>query len=383
MANQNEIQRRKDLISKAILENGLTKKSHIVRYIRFNDVLSKEFKKLSDVQIRRYITFPKGDDIIDDGHYIKGRSIHKNAEGKVISEWVKTDTNKELLEQSFKESIKALQEDLKPYKPVNLLEIDRSPNLINQYTITDFHLGMFSWACESGNEWSSEIAENLLVKWFEKAIQTSPKAKKCIFAQIGDFMHFDGLEPVTPQSKHVLDADVRYHELVRMAMRVIRRVVEMLLVKYESVELINVEGNHDMASSVWLKETFHMLYENEPRVNVDRTPLPYHCYSESNLCLFYAHSHTKKLGALDTVFVSNYKKEFASADHVYGHTGHYHHQIKQESNLMILEQHATLSAKDAYAVRGGYSSKRCAVVITYHLQYGEVGRNTISPQMLN
>ncbi len=49
---------------------------------------------------------------------------------------------------------------------------------------------------------------------------------------------------------------------------------------------------------------------------------------------------------------------------------------------MILEQHATLSAKDAYAVRGGYSSKRSAVVITYHLEHGEVGRNTINPNML-
>ena len=49
---------------------------------------------------------------------------------------------------------------------------------------------------------------------------------------------------------------------------------------------------------------------------------------------------------------------------------------------MILEQHPTLSAKDAYASRGGYSSKRAAKIITYHKEHGEVGRNTLSPEMI-
>ena len=49
---------------------------------------------------------------------------------------------------------------------------------------------------------------------------------------------------------------------------------------------------------------------------------------------------------------------------------------------MVVEQHRTLAAKDAYAARGGWFSGRSANVITYHKQYGEVSRQSISPEML-
>ena len=49
---------------------------------------------------------------------------------------------------------------------------------------------------------------------------------------------------------------------------------------------------------------------------------------------------------------------------------------------MTLEQHRTLAPKDSYASRGGWISGRDAKVITYHSKYGEVGRLTISPEML-
>jgi hypothetical protein len=54
----------------------------------------------------------------------------------------------------------------------------------------------------------------------------------------------------------------------------------------------------------------------------------------------------------------------------------------KENNLMIVEQHRTLAAPDAYAARGGWISGRDAKVITYHKSYGEVGRITVSYDMI-
>ena len=85
----------------------------------------------------------------------------------------------------------------------------------------------------------------------------SPDSENAIFAQIGDFLHWDGLDAVTPASKHVLDADTRFTKLVRVAIRVIKRVIKMLLTKYKKVTVIMAEGNHDPASSVWLREMLH------------------------------------------------------------------------------------------------------------------------------
>ena len=49
---------------------------------------------------------------------------------------------------------------------------------------------------------------------------------------------------------------------------------------------------------------------------------------------------------------------------------------------MIVEQHRTLAAPDAYAARGGWLSGRDAKVITYHRDYGEVSRLTINSDMI-
>lgn len=157
----------------------------------------------------------------------------------------------------------------------------------------------------------------------------------------------------------------------------------MLLEKYEFVNLIMAEGNHDPASSVLMSEMFYAFYDNEPRLIVDTNPDPYYCLTFGKVCLFYHHGHKKNIKSIDTTFVGKFKKQFGNSQFVYAHTGHLHHELKIESNLMILEQHRTLAAKDAYASRGGYLSGRDSKVITYHKKHGEVKRSTININMLN
>lgn len=49
---------------------------------------------------------------------------------------------------------------------------------------------------------------------------------------------------------------------------------------------------------------------------------------------------------------------------------------------MTVIQHSTLTARDAYAARGGWFSERQATSITYHKQWGQVERHTVTPEML-
>lgn len=300
-------------------------------------------------------------------------------------QWLQHAPKKEK-EQDYISSIHALVEELKknvePEKPVKRPLGVNNQELCNQYTLTDYHLGMMSWAEETGSDWDMKIAEETLVSFFKIAMERSPKADNAIFAQIGDFLHWDGLDAVTPQSKHILDADTRFTKLVRVAIRVIRRVIKMLLQKYQNVTVIMAEGNHDMASSVWLREVLHSFYEDEPRLTIDTNPDPYYCIVWGKCCLFYHHQHLKKMTALDTVFVSKFKREYGNASFVYAHIGHLHHLKLLETNLMIIEQHRTLAAKDAYSSRGGFGSGRDSKVITYHKDFGEVSRSIISIDLI-
>ena len=313
---------------------------------------------------------------------VTGRSTLKDSDGNLVMEWTKTSIDKEQQDQAMIASIKAMRESIQPYESQPFKFLITNKNLCNQYTITDYHLGLMAWGEESGSDWDMQIAEDMLVKWFATAIELSPLADQAIFAQIGDFLHWDGLDAVTPMSKHVLDADTRYTKLVRVAVRVIRRVISMLLEKYPKVHMVMAEGNHDMASSVWLREMFSMFYADEPRLTIDRNPDPYYNFNWGKVCLFYHHGHKRNLKNIDTVFVSKFKEAFGMSQHTYGHTGHLHHDKVNETNLMVIEQHRTLAAKDAYASRGGYMSGRDSKVITYHKEFGEVARNTINPEML-
>jgi hypothetical protein len=256
-------------------------------------------------------------------------------------------------------------------------------NLLNVYTITDYHFGMLAWKAETGDDWDTNIAEETLLAWFERSISLAPDAESCVLAQIGDFLHFDGLESITPSSGHNLDADTRFSRLVRVAIRTVARVIDMLLAKYQNVYVLMAEGNHDLASSVWLRELFAARYENEPRVTVETRPDPYYCYEHGLTSLFWHHGHKHRMSGLDAVFVAKFRDVFGRTKHSYAHTGHLHHRDLKETNLMIVEQHRTLAGADAYASRGGWMSGRSSTVITYHKEYGEVGRITVSPEMLH
>lgn len=316
-----------------------------------------------------------------DGFKVKGVSSYYNRDGNLAGQWVKTDADRERQYQMLVEAASALTDEI-PRAGLVPLPPMAQENLLNVYTITDYHFGMLAWEPETGADWDTDIAEEMLTAWFSRAIAMSERAESCVFAQLGDFLHFDGLESITPSSGHNLDADTRFSRLVRVVIRTVARVIDLLLAKYQAVYVLMAEGNHDLASSVWLRELFAARYQNEPRVHVDTSPDPYYCYEHGKTSLFWHHGHKHRIGGLDSVFAAKFREVFGRTLHSYAHTGHLHHRELKETNLMIVEQHRTLAAPDAYASRGGWMSGRSSTVITYHKEYGEVARITVCPEML-
>lgn len=315
--------------------------------------------------------------------FVTGKSTLRNDSGDVVMEWTKTSVSKANQIEMLNEIADGLKDDLKKFKSKpKVRKLEFESDLLTQYTLTDFHLGMMSWREETGADWDLKIAKDLFLKWFEKSVEMAPNSDHAVLANIGDFLHWDGLEAVTPASKHVLDADGRFSKLVRTAVYLIRSAVDMMLEKHNHVRIIMAEGNHDPASSVWLREMFDVFYEDDPSVSVDCNPDPYYCIEHGKVVLFYHHGHKRRQKDLDSVFAYKFKKEWGASEFAYGHTGHLHHMSAIETNLMILEQHRTLAAKDSYASRGGWQSGRDGKIITYHKNYGEVGRITVSPDML-
>lgn len=320
--------------------------------------------------------------LVPDGYKIKGTSSLVDEFGNTKLQWVKTDTDAERQVELMKAIIEGMKSEITPVAPVKATRAKRDDKLLNLYTVSDFHLGMLAWGDESGDDWDMKIAEDLFSRWFYAAFQKAPDAGTGVINLLGDLAHFDSLVAVTPASGNVLDADTRYQKLVRYMIRMVRRVVDMALVKHKSVRLLIVQGNHDESGMIWLAEMFSTLYDNEPRVFVDTSPDVYKMVQHGKTTLFFTHGHKCRFEVVEPIMIAKFRKAFGESEYSYAHVGHLHHQKIVESRNMVVEQHRTLAAKDAYASRGGWMSGRSANVITYSAEYGEVARLTISPEML-
>lgn len=368
-------------IINAINEHGNMKKAAAALGIHISTVSRSITNLRYRAALRGYA--PKHDmrHTVPDPYVVKGVSTYHDKDGKVRGQWVKSQLDQEKHARMMREAIEAMKEEIPRAAPV-AAPAHTNEQLLNCYVITDYHMGMLAWREEAGQDWDIKIAEELIMKWFAQAIAQAPDAHQAVFAQLSDFLHFDGMEPLTPTSKHLLDADTRFAKIVRVAIRVLRQVIDMLLTKHQNVHIIMADANHDPVSQIWLREWFAALYEKEPRITVDRSPSPYNAYEFGKTALFFHHGHKRKVANVSEVFAGQFREIFGRTKHAYAHMGHLHSIDVKENNLMIVEQHRTLAPADAYAARGGWLSGRDAKVITYHREYGEVSRLTINSDML-
>ncbi|USE79496.1 LysR family transcriptional regulator [Cupriavidus gilardii] len=317
---------------------------------------------------------------VPDGYRVRGVSTYYGKDGKPVGQWVKSAVDQERMREIMREAFDAMAESLPRVEPAPH-EWGNISALCNLVVFTDYHMGMLAWHKEGGADWDIGIAERLLLASFLHMVEAAPSAGTCVLSIQGDFLHSDGLLPVTPTNKHVLDQDGRFSKIVAASIRVLRRLIDHALRKHAKVHLVIAEGNHDEASSVWLRQMFAALYEKEPRLSVNDSELPYYVYQHGDVMLAFHHGHKTTNEQMPLLFAAQFPKMWGATTKRYCHTGHRHHVDEKEYSGMIVTQHPTLAARDAYAARGGWISERAASTITYHEKYGQVARTIVTPEM--
>lgn len=319
------------------------------------------------------------------GFQIKGVSQYIDKDGKVAGQWIKSSADAAKQQELLQAAIEAMCEEITPVPRVHIAG-DVYKNLCNVYTLTDSHVGMLAWNVETqSGDWDLSIAEANLTQCFEQMVNGSPAAGTCVIAQLGDFCHYDSaVAAVTPLHGHNLDADGRMPKMVKTSIRIMRRVIDFALARHEKVVLLMAEGNHDISSSVWLRAMFAALYEDEPRIEVIDSELPYYTYQHGETMLAWHHGHLSKNEQLPMLFAAQFPKIWGATTKRYVHTGHRHHthEFTKELSGMTVTQHPTLAARDAYASRGGWMAERQVSSFTYSDKFGQVAKNTVTPEMI-
>lgn len=318
------------------------------------------------------------------GQMLRGAStLYRRGESEPVLQWVKSSADAEAQAAIQRAALEAMAQDIPRLSAIVPVPGNHRGDLCTVYTLTDSHVGMLAWGKESGADWDLKIAERTLVGCFAGMIAASPPASIGFISQLGDFLHYDSaLAAVTPIHGHSLDADGRMPKMVTSAIRILRTVIDMALHKHDRVVVLLAEGNHDVTSSVWLRAMFQALYENEPRIQVIDSELPYYQYQHGSTMLAFHHGHLHKLQGLPILFAAQFPEVWGATTKRYCHTGHRHHVEEKEHSGMTVIQHPTLAARDAYAARGGWIAERQVTSITYSSKFGQVARHTVTPEML-
>ena len=314
--------------------------------------------------------------------YLMGKvTVQRGPDGEVRQTWERQSPDSQNLLQVVRDTISSLSEAMERAEPINAPSAVHG-DLCNLFTFTDCHLGALAWHREGGADWDLKIAEATLIRAMAAMIAQSPVAHMAVINIQGDFLHTDGKLPQTPMNRHVLDADSRYPKIRRAAIRVIREMVRMALERHIQVHLIVAEGNHDIEGSGWLSDCFAVHYENEPRLTVNDSDLPFYVFEWGQTMLGVHHGHMVKNEQLPLLFASQFPEVWGRTKRREIHCGHRHHRDEKEYNGVTVVQHPTLAARDAYAARGGWIADRAAQAITYHRRFGQVGRVSVCPEML-
>ena len=311
------------------------------------------------------------------------RSSLLDAEGNILQQWLIEKPEEKAKLEAWQEAARVLAEPLPRAEPV-AAPAATLDHLLTLYPVGDHHLGMLSWRHETGDSYDLDIGERLLTEAMAHLVAVSPASEEAVIAFLGDFLHYDSFEAVTPANRNLLDADGRYPKVFAAGLRLMRRAIETAAARHGRVHVVVEIGNHDPSSAIVLMISLANIYENDPRITIDTSPRHFHYYEFGKVALGFHHGHGRaaKAEQLPGIMAADRCEMWGRTRYRYWHTGHVHHTTVKDHAGCTTESHRILPPADAYAAHEGYRAPRDMKAIVYHRDYGEVGRSVVNPSML-
>jgi hypothetical protein len=312
-----------------------------------------------------------------EGFHVRGVSTLYGPDGEVRGQWVKTNKDQETRLEALREAMVGFAE---PFR--GLADPARVPELIDDdllcvYPMGDPHIGMFSWARETGQDFDLKIAETNLVRAVDHLVDLAPPARRALVINLGDFFHADNPSNRTARSGNALDVDSRWPKVLGVGVRTMRRIIDRALERHQEVGVICEIGNHDDCSSIMLALCLAMYYERDPRVTVDTSPAKFHWVRHGKCLIGVTHGDTVKMDQLPGIMAADRASDWGETAHRFWYCGHIHHDRVREFPGVTVETFRTLAPADAWHSASGYRSGRDMKLDVLHREHGRVNRHIV------
>lgn len=309
-------------------------------------------------------------------------STMTDQEGRVVVQWAKEKMELQERENLWLVFAEELAKKIERAEPVDTPLGLPHQDLLAVYPVSDFHVGMLAWGQETGDaDYDLSISEALLKNASTRLIASCPPCEQALIAFAGDFTHYDSYESVTPAHRNLLDADGRYPKMLRVAVRMIRHFIAAALARHQNVHVIFERGNHDPSTAAAITIFLEALYENEPRVTIDTSPMAYHYFEWGSVLIGTHHGDKAKPEKLPGIMAHDRAEAWGRTKHRLWLTGHRHNESRKEFPGCKVETLEVIIPLDAYASHAGYRGSASMKSIVFHREYGEIERHTVRPEM--
>ena len=313
------------------------------------------------------------------GHIIKGESALLDAEGNTVAKWVKT-------REGERDPLDIARQLRRAFRGWSLKAAESRPpaacdaTSLTLYPFGDWHLGLFSWGRETGENWDLKIAETVIGDAACELIGASPASAEAIILGGGDLFHADNTENRTARSGHTLDVDGRYAKVVQVGGRLKVRTVDAALARHERVTVRILRGNHDDHTAIAIGHFLLAWYRNEPRVTVDLDPSLFFWRRFHRVMIGATHGHTVRIQDMPSIMAHRRAEDWGQTQHRYVHGFHLHHKkmFATEGGGVICEVHQAPVPQDAWHHGSGFLSGRSLQSITYDAAMGERSRTRLA-----
>lgn len=251
-------------------------------------------------------------------------------------------------------------------------------DLATVYPLADWHVGLLSWAKETGCDWDLSIGRQKLTEGMAELIARSPRSTHAVLLGLGDMLHSDNFDGTTARSKNVLDVDGRYPKILHEAIQILIAIVYMALRHHDTVHVRLLRGNHDEQSSIAVAIGLQCYFAKEPRVTVDADPSHYWYWTWGSVLVGATHGDKAKPAAMPNIMADEVPELWGKSKYRYVYTGHIHKQTCIEERGCTVESFQSPVAQDAWHRGMGYRGNRSMTSITMHKDGGEIKRDRIN-----
>lgn len=226
-------------------------------------------------------------------------------------------------------------------------------NQILVVPIADLHYNLLSEDIASGNEYNTEIAEDLYYRTLSDVLarNANKKFEKVLFVVGNDFINADNIAGTTTRGTPQ-DNQHHWFAIISKATQLIINGINMLL-EIAPVDVMYVPSNHDLQTMYGIMQTVNAWYRTTTTVSVNYTPDTRKYYKYDKTLLMFAHD--VKIKDVLNIITSEAKQYWSECDHMICMLAHLHQSMVYEKQgyLEVLRL-PTISGQSRWSNEKGY-----------------------------